>query len=134
MNIERMGQPSINPALDMAGVPSWAEPRAEAGTLGEWRVGTLAVGWPFLMVTRQWSETDPDRLFVPHAEVDDDGFTIAKMAANFLHASPAGTYAILAGGVLRNVAVFGGVCLVLLAPRLLRSTEGDCAAAPRRPL
>jgi len=132
VNIERLQTPSSNPSLEVLGIPNWAEPRGR-GPVGEWRVGTLAVGWPWLMIARQWSEVDPDLLFVPHVEVDDDGFTIAKMATNFMRRSRSavdgGTYSLLFGGIAANIALFGGVTFLVF----LRRVFTPRASAARQP-
>ena len=125
VNIERSSIHSTNPALTWTGVPPWAEPRSQA-PIGEWRVGTLAVGWPWFMVTRQWSEFESDRLFVPHSEVDDDGFTIAKMATNFSGASRGATYGLIPIGIAANVAIFGTVAFLVFLPRVV--SPPGCAA------
>jgi hypothetical protein len=117
VNIERVQHRSTNPELTEPGIPAWAEPRG-AAPVGAWRVGTLAVGWPWPLAARQWSESESDRLFVPHAEIDDDGFTIAKMATNYFAPSRSAQHRIVWWGLAADVALFASVALLALSPRV----------------
>lgn len=124
VNLERVSVPSTNPSLAVELVPRWAEAptpmqaRAIEGPLS--RVGTLAVGWPFLCVARQWVEADPTQGFIPQVENDDDGSSTAKAAARFFDSGPNTRAIVLPLGLVGNALFFGVVAspLVFAARRL----------------
>jgi hypothetical protein len=105
-NLERQSQRAQNHPIDVGGLPAWAEPPDESGPLGEWQIGTLAAGWPCRAVAREWQETDSDRGFIPHQEVDDDGTSLGKAAEGFWKNAPDSRYKVLWSGLLANLAVF----------------------------
>lgn len=130
VNAERAARPSLHANLNVTGLEGWAEPPVDP-TIGEWRVGSIAVGWPMRMVGRQWAEIDRERLFVPHVAVDDDGFTIAKMAHNVAAPPVEGRLFVLWGGAVVNVLAFGVPTFAVLAPRLWRGRPTRPASAAR---
>lgn len=142
VNLDRLHRASINSSLEVPAVPVWAEPPTAADGLelpsaeGAWRVGSLAIGWPAPMRVRQWSEWEADRLFVPHSEVDDDGFTISKMAKHAFEPMAIARDVTLWDGVAINVLFFAFPIFLVLVPRLVRGparpvTPQAAAAGPR---
>lgn len=111
VNLERVTAPSINPLLSVVLVPNWADAplamqaRRLDGPIA--RVGTLAVGWPFLAVARQWVEPDSTQGFIPRVENDDDGSSTAKAASRFFTATPDSRSIVIPLGLLGDVVVFG---------------------------
>ena len=130
VNLERVTAPSINPLLSVVLVPSWADAplamqaRQLDGPIA--RVGTLAVGWPFLAVARQWVEPDSTVGFIPKVENDDDGSSTAKAAARFFAAAPNSRAIPIPLGLMGDVLVFGAVAapLVALGRRLTQRRSG----------
>ncbi len=110
INIERVAEPSTDPALDARIIPAWAEmpaiyhARDFDGVLP--RVGTLAVGWPSRAIARQWVEPDPTQGFIPMVENDDDGSSAAKAAARFFGEQRGSSVIVLWGGVATNAMLF----------------------------
>lgn len=120
VQLERLPHPLANDPLDLPAVPAWAEPWTPAPAPGKWQVGTLAVGWPWPAVARQWSETEPGRGFLPLVELDDDGSTIRRAAQRMTASAPDSRVAVLGVGLLGNLLTHGAAATALIALVLLR--------------
>jgi hypothetical protein len=120
--------PLATGSLEMRIVPWWAEPDdqfAPPAGRGKWQVGTLAVGWPWPALARQWNEIELDRGFLPPVETDDDGSTIRRAAERFTAPAPHSRWLVLVGGLAANLGVFAlGACVatfLLLTVRARRA-------------
>lgn len=127
-SLERVPNRLVAGNLTASDVPWWAEPRRDLDPPGQWRVGTLAVGWPWPAVARQWDETEPDRGFLPPIELDDDGSTIRRAALRFREPAANASWFILPGGAAATLALFSlaasAVAWVLGGRVLRRSAPG----------
>jgi hypothetical protein len=138
INIERVAEPSTNPALDARIIPAWAEmpetyrARDFDGVLP--RVGTLAVGWPSRAIARQWVEPDETRGFIPMIENDDDGSSTAKAAARFFGDQRGSSVIVLWGGVATNALFFTLIAwpaVLLILSRRRGQTRGQTGGQTR---
>ncbi|MDZ4754134.1 MAG: hypothetical protein SGJ11_06515 [Phycisphaerae bacterium] len=119
-NLERLSQRAQNHPISVGDLPAWAEPPDDPGPPGGWQIGTLAAGWPWFAVAREWQETESDRGFIPHQEVDDDGTSLAKATERFWKDAPDSRFKVLWTGMLANVAFFTIVAWPLSAVAVQR--------------
>jgi hypothetical protein len=133
-NIERQPE-RIDPTATIdfgVTVPRWAmPPDAGEGPFAPpidgalWQVGTLAAGWPWLCVARQWSEQDLDRGWIPHQAVDDDGSSIARAVDRFRAPAPNARWIVLWPGLCANLALaallIAGIAILIGRAKASRS-------------
>jgi hypothetical protein len=128
-NLERELYPLRNGPLDEPAVPWWAEPDLALGPPepAKWRVGTLAVGWPWQAVAKQWNETELDTGFLPPVERDDDGSTIRRAAERFTTRVAGSRVFSLPLGLAADLALFGlaGTALVAFVIGQVRRDDED---------
>jgi hypothetical protein len=107
VNLERRWARSNDPNLELRTMPAWSEPPRDlpAPRGASWRVATLAVGWPWPLLARQW-QVDDDGGFPPHPPLDDDGLTLEIAARRFLEPHPSATWTILWSGLVADATVF----------------------------
>lgn len=129
VQLERLPHGVRNAPLDLSEIPRWAEPIAPDAPPGRWQIGTLAVGWPWRAVARQWNEREPDRGFLPPVELDDDGATIRRAANRFFSADAGAQVRLLAAGAIADVLVFAIPATAVIA-LLLRRRSGRGGSRP----
>lgn len=134
VNLERRWSRSNDPNLDLRTMPDWSEPPRDLPTprSASWRVASLAVGWPWPMLARQW-RIDDDAGFPPHPSLDDDGLTIEVAARRFLGPHPSATWTILWPGLLGDAVAFSVpfAGLLWVGSRRLTRRAGSAAVAAR---
>ena len=116
--------------LELRSMPSWSEPPADlpAPRSASWRVATLAVGWPWPLLARQW-RVDDDGGFPPRPPLDDDGLTLEIAARRFLEPHPSAAFSILWGGLIGNSIAFAVPFAGLLWVGSRRLTRRAASAA-----
>lgn len=134
INLERRWARSNDPNLDLRTMPAWSEPPRDlpAPRSASWRVATLAVGWPWPLLARQW-RVDDEAGFPPHPSLDDDGLTIEVAARRFLEPHPSATWTILWPGLLGDAIAFSVpfAGLLWVGSRRLTRRAGSAAATGR---
>lgn len=131
VNLERRWSPGNDPGLELRTMPAWSEPPRDLvpPRSPSWRVATLAVGWPWPLVARQW-RVDDESGFPPHAVLDDDGLTLEVAARRFLEPHPSASWRVLWGGLIGNAIAFAIPFGGLLWVGSRRLTRRAASAAP----
>ena len=133
VNLERRWSRSNDPNLSLKTMPAWSAPPADLPPprSASWRVATLAVGWPWPFLARQW-RVDDGGGFPPHPVLDDDGLTLEVAARRFLEPHPSAVWRVLWGGLIADAIAFAvpfGGLLWVGSRRLTRRAASAAAAA-----
>lgn len=131
VNLERRWARGNDPQLELRTMPTWSEPPRDlpAPRSDSWRIATLAVGWPWPFLVRQW-RVDDDGGFPPHPVLDDDGLTLEVAARRFLEPHPSASWTILWGGLIADSIAFSVPFAGLLWVGSRRLTRRAASAEP----
>lgn len=131
VNLERRWTRGNDPGLAIPSMPWWSEPPTDlpAPRAASWRVATLAVGFPWPFLARQW-RVDDDGGFPPHPVLDDDGLTLEIAARRLLEPHPSAAWTVLWGGLIADAIAFAVPFAGLLWVGSRRLTRRAASAAP----
>jgi len=131
VNLERRWVRGNDPDLAIPSMPWWSEPPTglPEPRSASWRVATLAVGWPWPLLTRQW-RVDDGGGFPPHPVLDDDGLTLEIAARRFLEPHPSAAWRVLWGGLIADAIALAVPFAGLLWVGSRRLTRRAASAAP----